>query len=86
MLLFAGGDENEPKNGVGRRGAGQARTVSVLYERPLVHDRDWTIKAGPAGPDNQKFRALGGTCSMIPSDVHNVAGSGYERVTFEAEQ
>jgi hypothetical protein len=60
--------------------------LSPSFEGPLVHDQDWTIKAGPAGPDNQKFRALGGTCSMIPSDVHNVVGSGFERVTFEAER
>jgi hypothetical protein len=60
--------------------------ATVLYEGPLVHDQDWTIKHGPAGPDNQKFRALGGTCSMIPSDVHNVTGSGFERVTFEAKR
>ena len=58
----------------------------VLYQGPLVHDQDWTIKSGPVGPDNQKFRAVGGTCSMIPSDVHNAPGSGFERVTFEAER
>src|SRR5207237_7875983 len=45
--------------------------VTVLYQGPLVHDQDWTIKSGAPGPDNQKFRALGGTCSMIPSDIHN---------------
>jgi hypothetical protein len=64
--------------------------ATVLYEGPLlparlVHEQNWTIKAGPPGPDNQKFRDLGATCSMIPSDVHNVAGSGFERVTFEAQ-
>jgi len=58
----------------------------VLYEGPLVHDQNWVIKAGPPGPDNQKFRAFGGTCSMIPADLHNSAGSGFERVTFQAER
>jgi hypothetical protein len=55
----------------------------VLYEGPLVHDQNWTLTAAPPGPDNQK---PGGTCSMIPHDVHNAAGSGFERVTFEAER
>ena len=88
ILLLPGlakSDRNRANSEVENRGAAQGRTVTVLYEGPLVHDQDWTIRAGPAGPDNQKFRALGGTCSMIPSDVHNVAGSGFERVTFEAE-
>ncbi|HEX4769702.1 MAG TPA: hypothetical protein VH351_02655 [Bryobacteraceae bacterium] len=57
--------------------------VTVLYEGPLVHDQNWHLTTGPPGPDNQK---PGGTCSMIPSDVHNVAGSGFERITFEAER
>ncbi len=61
------------------------KTVTVLYDGPLSHDQDWTIKSGSVDPDNQKFRALGGTCSMIGSDVHNVSGSGTERVTFESE-
>jgi hypothetical protein len=56
----------------------------VLYEGPLIHDQNWLIKAGVPGPDNQSFRAFGGTCSMIPADVHNASGSGFERVTFEA--
>jgi len=84
LPLFAGDDVS--KHSADERGAAQTRSVSILYEGPLVHDQDWTIKAGPANPDNQKFRALGGTCSMVPKDVHNVAGSGYERVTFEAER
>jgi hypothetical protein len=83
---FAQSDASKASHAVENRGTAQGRTVEVLYEGPLAHDQDWTIKAGPAGPDNQKFRALGGTCSMIPSDVHNVAGSGFERVTFEAER
>jgi hypothetical protein len=58
----------------------------VLYEGPLSHDQNWIIKAGPPGPDNQKFRGIGGTCSMIPNDVNNATGSGFERVTFEAER
>ncbi len=57
--------------------------ATVLYEGPLVHDQNWHLTAGPPGPDNQK---PGGTCSMIPHDVHNVAGSGFERITFEAER
>ena len=61
------------------------RTVTVLYEGPLAHDQNWTIKYGPPGPNNQKFRAFGGTCSMIGGDVHNLSGSGIERVTFESE-
>jgi hypothetical protein len=58
----------------------------LLYQGPRVGDPAWTIKSGPVGPDNQKFRDVGGTCSMVPSDVHNVPGSGFERVTFEAKR
>jgi hypothetical protein len=60
-------------------------TVTVLYEGPPLDEEDWTIKSGPVGPDNQKLGALGGTCSMLPSDVSVVTGSGRERVTFESE-
>jgi hypothetical protein len=65
------------------RGNAKRSRVTVLYEGPLVHDQNWTITAGPPGPDNQKY--TGSTCSMIPHDVHNAAGSGFERITFEAE-
>jgi hypothetical protein len=60
-------------------------TVTVLYEGPLLHEEDWTIKSGPVGPDNQKLGALGGTCSMLPSDVSVTTGSGHDRVIFESE-
>jgi hypothetical protein len=60
--------------------------ATVLYLGPLLHDQNWTIRSGPTGPDNQKFRALGGTCSMVPNDVSNEIGSGLEEVTFEAER
>jgi len=60
-------------------------TITVLYEGPLIHDQDWTIKAGPAGPDNQKGSEFGGTCSMVPGDVSIETGSGRDRVTFESE-
>jgi hypothetical protein len=59
--------------------------LTVLYEGPLTHDQNWIIKSGPLSPDNQTFRAFGGTCSMVPSDVTNRVGSGRERVTFAAE-
>jgi hypothetical protein len=59
--------------------------ATVLYEGPLVHDQNWTIPAGPPGPDNQKA-GPGGTCSMVPHDLHNVAGSDFERITFEAQR
>jgi len=63
------------------------RGISVLlYEGPLVHDQNWIITAAAPGPDNQKSTGFGGTCSMIPHDVHNAPGSGFERVTFEAER
>ena len=62
------------------------RIFVLLYQGPRVGDPDWTIKSGPVGPDNQKFRDVGGTCSMIPSDVHNTPGSAFERVTFEAKR
>ena len=60
--------------------------ASVLYVGPLSHDQNWIIRSGPPSPDNQKFRALGGTCSMVPMDVSNNGGSGREEVTFEAER
>jgi hypothetical protein len=65
----------------GQRGNNNS-TVTLLYEGPLVHDQDWTIRSGPAGPDNQK---PGGTCSMVPGDVSIQTGSGRDRVTFESE-
>jgi hypothetical protein len=68
----------------GQRGH-NSTAVTVLYEGPLVHEEDWTIKSGPTGPDNQKLGALGGTCSMLPSDVSVTAGVGRDRVTFESE-
>lgn len=66
--------------------SGDDARVEVLYHGPLVHDQNWRIKAGPRGPENQLFRAFGGTCSMVPHDVFNVTGSGIERVTFEAKR
>jgi len=68
------GDDNEARE------TAQQNLVTVLYEGPLVHDQNWTINAGPAGPDNQKYH---GTCSTVPSDVHNV--SAVERVSFDAK-
>ena len=73
-------------NGEDHRRGAKDRIFVVLYQGPRVGDPDWTIKSGPVGPDNQKFRDVGGTCSMIPSDVHNVPGSAFERVTFEAKR
>jgi hypothetical protein len=67
----------------GQRGHNNA--VTVLYEGPPLDEEDWTIKSGPVSPDNQKAGALGGTCSMVPSDVSMMTGSVRERVTFEAE-
>jgi hypothetical protein len=67
------------------RGKDRDINFTVLYEGPLTHDQDWIIKSGPISSDNQKFRAFGGTCSMVPADVSNRSGSGRERVTFEAE-
>jgi hypothetical protein len=72
------GDDSETRD------SKPAKFMTVLYKGPLVHDQDWVIKAGPAGPDNQKFHGLGGTCSMVPNDVHNLRA--VERVTFEAER
>jgi hypothetical protein len=63
----------------------KCRIFTVLYEGPLVHDQNWTVTAGPPGPDNQKA-GPGGTCSMIPHNIQNVAGSDFERITFEAER
>jgi hypothetical protein len=67
------------------RGKDRDTSFSVLYEGPLTHDQNWIIKSGPTGSKNQKFRAFGGTCSMVSTDVSNRSGSGRERVTFEAE-
>jgi hypothetical protein len=78
MSYGISGEDNEARE------AARHKIITVLYEGPLVHDRDWTIKSGPPGPDNQKFHGIGGTCSMVSSDVHNI--SGFERVTFEAER
>jgi hypothetical protein len=83
VVLPLRGEDND---GGDHRSGAKDRIATVLYEGPLVHDQDWTIKSGPVGPDNQKFRAVGGTCSMIPSDLHNAPGSGFERVTFEAKR
>jgi hypothetical protein len=60
-------------------------SFAVLYEGPLLHDQNWTIKAGPVSPDNQKSSSFGGTCSMVPGDVDIQTSSGRDRVTFEAE-
>jgi hypothetical protein len=68
----------------GQRGNNNT-AVTVLYEGPLLHEEDWTIKSGPVSPDNQKSGALGGTCSMVPSDVSVMTGSGRDRVTLESE-
>jgi hypothetical protein len=58
--------------------------VTILYDGPLVHDTDWKIPQGTT--KNQVFRAFGGTCSMIPSDVRNTTDSASEHTTFEAER
>jgi hypothetical protein len=83
VVLPLRGDDNNGEDH--RRGAKDSIFV-VLYQGPRVGDPAWTIKSGPVGPDNQEFRDVGGTCSMIPSDVHNVPGSAFERVTFEAKR
>jgi hypothetical protein len=67
-----------------RKGDDHAK-VTVLYDGPLLHDQNWTIKSGPVSPDNQKSSSFGGTCSMVPNDVSIQTGSGRDRVTFEAE-
>lgn len=82
-LPLSGKSDESTLNDEGER-KGKDGMVTVLYEGPLSHDQNWTIKHGAKGADNQKFRDLGGTCSMINSDVSNVFGS--ERVTFEAER
>jgi hypothetical protein len=56
----------------------------VLYDGPLSHDQNWTIKSGPRGPQNQVAQRRGGTCSMIPADVSNVSAD--ERVVFTSER
>lgn len=66
-------------------GGSSRERVVVLYDGPLSHDQDWTLKAGPRGPLNLKRGGdKGGTCSMIPGDVSNV--SALERVVFTAER
>jgi hypothetical protein len=64
----------------------QETLTFVLYEGPLIHEQDWVLKAGPVGPDNLKAGINGGTCPLIPSDISNATGSGFERVTFEAKK
>lgn len=86
VLPLSAEDNNATMKDDHHRGRDKDKILVVLYEGPLVHDKDWMIKAGPPGPDNQKFRAVGGTCSMIPNDLRNAPGSGFERVTFEAEK
>ena len=46
VVLSLEGDDGQRRN---HHTAG-----TLLYEGPLVHDQDWTIKSGPVGPDNQK--------------------------------
>src|SRR5262245_49477471 len=77
-IPLRGDDDNREEH----RRRDEDRIFVVLYEGPRVGDPAWTIKSGPVGPDNQKFRDVGGTCSMVPSDVHNVPGSAFERITF----
>ena len=61
-------------------------SFTVLYAGPLVHDQNWTITFGPPSSLNQASVLVGGTCSMVPHDVHEALGSSTERVTFEAER
>lgn len=51
----------------------------VLYSGPLIHDTMWMLTRGT---NTDVFR---GQCSMIPSNVSNIAGSASEVVTFTAE-
>jgi hypothetical protein len=62
-------------------GRGKLDRNIVLYEGPLVHDQDWVMRRGTT--NNNLLGVFGGNCSMIPSDVRNVAGA--EQVRFEAE-
>jgi hypothetical protein len=84
LPLSAKSDEAKPNDQNERETKGKDQIVIVLYEGPLSHDQNWTIKHGAQGADNQKFRDLGGTCSMVSSDVSNLFG--FERVTFEADR
>ena len=59
----------------------------VLYEGPLVHDKEWKIIKGTV--KNDVYFPFGGTCSMVPSDVRNDVQtpreSASEHVIFEAQ-
>lgn len=67
-----------------QRISSQGAVRLVLYEGPLMHDKNWKIARGPKGPDNFKLAALGGTCSTVPADIFNAAA--FERITFDAVQ
>ena len=54
---------------------------TVLYQGPLVHDKEWVMTFGTT--NNQLLGVFGGTCSMIPSNVRNMGAR--EQVRFEAE-
>jgi len=81
--LYAKGD-GMPSGGEEKGTHAKEKVTVVLYEGPLAHDQDWTIKYGPPSADNYKIHPLGGTCSLISSDVSFI--SGFERITFEAER
>jgi hypothetical protein len=84
MLPLVGKSYGDASNdGEDHRGRFRERII-VLYDGPLSHDQEWTIKSGPRGPENQIPQKRGGTCSMVPADVSNV--SAVERVVFTAKR
>jgi hypothetical protein len=82
VISVMSASEVDTRNAVDGARHGGRTILTVLYSGPLIRDQDWTIKAGPPGPENQRSIEFGGTCSVIPNDVRNA--SGFERVTFEA--
>jgi hypothetical protein len=83
LPLVAKSYSDESNDGEDRRGSMRENSI-VLYDGPLSHDQNWTIKSGPRGPENQVAQRRGGTCSMIAADVSNV--SAVERVVFTSER
>jgi hypothetical protein len=81
MILCPLGAQPVDTNADLARFRGGPEKSTLLYQGPLVHDRQWVMRQGTT--NTNLLGVLGGNCSLISSNVSNVRG--FEQVRLETE-